>query len=57
MDMLRDLCSKTGYSLVDTNLGIVKVVASAECPAAPYIEGDLADVIQRLIRLARKTYH
>lgn len=55
MELLEELCKKTGYIPVATNPGIVKVVASGV--AAPYIEGDLMDVIRRLIRLSRKITH
>lgn len=52
MDLLQELCEKTGYIAVVTPPGTVKVVAGTV--AAPFIEGDLTDVIRRLIRLSRK---
>lgn len=51
MELLEDLCAKTGYIPVVTNPGSVRVVATGV--AAPYIEGTLADVLKRLVRLAR----
>lgn len=57
MEMLRDLCMKTGYALAETNPGLIRVVAAKDRPAAPYIEGDLTEVLHRLIRLSRATYH
>lgn len=51
MEMLEELCAKTGYIPVAANPGTVKVVATGM--AAPYIEGTLTDVLRRLIRLAR----
>lgn len=53
MEMLEELCAKTGYMPVATNPGTVRVVATGI--AAPYIEGALTDVLKRLIRLARLT--
>jgi hypothetical protein len=51
MELLEDLCVKTGYIPVATNPGFVRVVSTGV--AAPYIEGELVDVLRRLIRLAR----
>lgn len=51
MELLEDLCAKTGYMQVATAPGAVRVVATGV--AAPYIEGNLTDVLRRLIRLAR----
>ncbi|WP_224962746.1 hypothetical protein [Geomonas subterranea] len=51
MELLEDLCNKTGYMPVATEPGTVRVVATGV--AAPYIEGNLTDVLKRLIRLAR----
>lgn len=53
MDLLEELCAKTGYIPVATSPGTIRVVANGV--AAPYIEGELGDVLRRLIRLARFT--
>jgi|BarGraIncu00431A_1022009.scaffolds.fasta_scaffold10000_2 hypothetical protein len=57
MEMLNDLCMKTGYTLAATNPGLIRVVAAKDRPAAPYIEGDMAEVLYRLVRLSRAIYH
>jgi len=51
MELLEELCAKTGYMPVAVQPGTVRVVATGV--AAPYIEGELMDVLKRLIRLAR----
>ena len=55
MDLLAILCAQAGYTPVATNLGIVKVVSTGQ--PAPYIEGEITDVLRRLVRLTRNTTH
>jgi len=55
MELLEELCMKTGYILVATNPGRIRVVSTGI--AAPYIEGLLTDVLRRLVRLSRITTH
>ena len=55
MELLQELCVKTGYMPVATNPGKVRVIASGE--AAPYIEGELDDVLHRLVRLSRSIFN
>ena len=43
--MLKDLCMRAGYTLAETNPGRIRVVAAKDRPAAPYIEGDLTEVL------------